>query len=397
MNSELLLQINKKFINSLHEGSLSHLIKTTSLIFKAPVVLTNAQYQRVELYPNKQISDDVYDQLVKSGSINNELLRPFIDSYLPQQVPQYKAFYVNEVPFQYPLQNFKSRILGQVQYKNSILGHIGIILDNQPLASWHLDVADLFIEYCGVLIRSQSDKGFDEISNLRFLMGDFFNPVKEDSKRNKAYSRLITQFPHPWRLLLSKTSITTNLNVLSRVVVSNLRRNYPQHLIDIIDGYLFVLEKESKNNDQINQIIDYLYQEGFTFNVLFSKSENILLFKNALWLANQLSQLKIDHSQKVFFIEDMMFTIGLHTFLQQPDSHLFIHPVVSQLTSEDYHTLSTLIQCAFDRKETSQRLHIHRNTLLYRLNRIQEQFTLDLNNPQTLYHLSLSFLLDALE
>ena len=47
-------------------------------------------------------------------------------------------------------------------------------------------------------------------------------------------------------------------------------------------------------------------------------------------------------------------------------------------------TLQTLIDCRLDRTGTSRELHIHRNTLAYRLRRIEEITGLELNSPRDL-------------
>ncbi|HXE45837.1 MAG TPA: helix-turn-helix domain-containing protein [Conexibacter sp.] len=46
------------------------------------------------------------------------------------------------------------------------------------------------------------------------------------------------------------------------------------------------------------------------------------------------------------------------------------------------HTLRTLVRCGFDRAETSRALHVHRNTLGYRIHRIEQLAGLDLNQPR---------------
>ncbi len=46
--------------------------------------------------------------------------------------------------------------------------------------------------------------------------------------------------------------------------------------------------------------------------------------------------------------------------------------------------LQTLIACRLDRTATSAALHIHRNTLAYRLKRIEEITGLDLGSPRDL-------------
>jgi hypothetical protein len=60
--------------------------------------------------------------------------------------------------------------------------------------------------------------------------------------------------------------------------------------------------------------------------------------------------------------------------------------VFAQLARDDHgdlaHTLQTLIGCLLDRTATSAELHIHRNTLAYRLKRIEEITGLDLASPR---------------
>jgi len=46
------------------------------------------------------------------------------------------------------------------------------------------------------------------------------------------------------------------------------------------------------------------------------------------------------------------------------------------------HTLRTLVQCGFDRASTSRALHVHRNTLGYRVNRIEQLAGIDLGRPR---------------
>jgi hypothetical protein len=46
------------------------------------------------------------------------------------------------------------------------------------------------------------------------------------------------------------------------------------------------------------------------------------------------------------------------------------------------HTLRTLVGCGFDRARTSRALHVHRNTLGYRVNRIEQLAGIDLDRPR---------------
>lgn len=62
--------------------------------------------------------------------------------------------------------------------------------------------------------------------------------------------------------------------------------------------------------------------------------------------------------------------------------------VLAQLADDDHgelaHTLRALLACRLDRTATSAALHVHRNTLAYRIRRIEEIAGLDLSSPRDL-------------
>jgi hypothetical protein len=62
--------------------------------------------------------------------------------------------------------------------------------------------------------------------------------------------------------------------------------------------------------------------------------------------------------------------------------------ILAPLGGEDHaeliHTVRTLVACRFDRTATSAALHVHRNTLAYRLRRIEELVEVDLASPRDL-------------
>jgi DNA-binding PucR family transcriptional regulator len=53
-------------------------------------------------------------------------------------------------------------------------------------------------------------------------------------------------------------------------------------------------------------------------------------------------------------------------------------------------TLATFVECDLDRRASAARLHIHPNTLDYRLRRIRELASLELDRPDDLALVSLA-------
>lgn len=58
-------------------------------------------------------------------------------------------------------------------------------------------------------------------------------------------------------------------------------------------------------------------------------------------------------------------------------------------------TLRTLVRCGFDRARTSATLHVHRNTLAYRIGRIEELTGLDLGSPRDVARVYLALGVEA--
>lgn len=91
------------------------------------------------------------------------------------------------------------------------------------------------------------------------------------------------------------------------------------------------------------------------------------------------------------------FTIGI---IVEGCSHMqdFIHPAVWRLMSADRNngsellkTLRTFLEETLDISRTASRLKIHRNSLYYRLEKIEEEDHLSLKNPKMLEHLAGAF------
>ena len=63
----------------------------------------------------------------------------------------------------------------------------------------------------------------------------------------------------------------------------------------------------------------------------------------------------------------------------------------SQWNETKMHTLRVYLECERSYVKTAKQLYIHRNSLLYRIQRIQELTCLDFSDPSTRLHLLMSY------
>lgn len=91
---------------------------------------------------------------------------------------------------------------------------------------------------------------------------------------------------------------------------------------------------------------------------------------------------------------------SIHALMTAKIPGVLKHPGLSRLKQYDkanhadlYETLYTYLRNNCNMAETARQLHLHRNSLLYRLNQIKDQAGIQFNDPDTREHLLLSFYL----
>ncbi|WOO37709.1 helix-turn-helix domain-containing protein [Anaerocolumna sp. AGMB13020] len=132
----------------------------------------------------------------------------------------------------------------------------------------------------------------------------------------------------------------------------------------------------------------------------FTKIENFVNHFDQAFAALELGQ-KLKSEEPICFYQDYQF-FHLLTEAKSPDKlGSFCHPALAALRQYDhannsqlYKTLCVYIEKGCNIKLTSESLFIHRNSLVYRLDRITEICGIDLSDINTLFLLRLSFLVD---
>lgn len=133
---------------------------------------------------------------------------------------------------------------------------------------------------------------------------------------------------------------------------------------------------------------------------LFFRVENFAkCYAQAMGAIKLASRLRPEET--VSFYSDYAFYDLLDNTKEQERLGLYCHPALALLNRYDhangtdfYHTLEIYLNCNCSIKDTAQRLYIHRNSLNYRLERIQELTQIDLTNSNVRFLLEMSYRID---
>lgn len=404
-----ILDVHRRLLQSAQKGSVLAILQCAYEVFSSPIVLTNKHYRLIAQWPQEHIGDTVYDSLLLSPVLPIDIVQDYTSEYLQGKEPNFAPFYVDTgVAGTHP--RILAEIIDKSVEEKRTLGHFGILLGHKPLQNWHLEAAEILAETLAILLNRHMGLVAYEANSASHELFDLLDPaVKKNDFDNIA---LVFQrdFPLPWQILYADVGTSTDLKTLSPLVVSDIVQRFPSLAI-LHDRNELILLAGSKDNkrDTVDMELrkaalvlqDYAYQ-----SILLPKvyvPEKMRNMRDLAKIAAAYLKNTKQKAAKLFDYEDLAASPLYFVLAKHPAIHGMCHPLLDQLkiydsvnASEYYLTLESFCACNFKMAVTAERLHIHRNTLIYRLNRLQETFSIDLSDDELLQLLSISFKVQSL-
>jgi len=370
------------------KANIDQFIKTISEYFGHPVLLTDEHYKLISQYPNQKINNPIYDSFYDTNTLPIDVISLYQQTYLNKETKFYEPFYSDTGPAK-----DNPRIFGEIHDETKIFGHIAIFLGNDPLQEEDLAITKIVTDAIRILLLPKKtseltysaylhdllDKeASSEVKSLAYyilsknLRGDFVlgvTPIGDKASDRAFASMIVTDLSNPNDTIITlyKNSIVTLFSRIHSLSKSDKDRI---ELVNDKISYTGLKTGISLPFGQLENIRNYYLQ---AYNTAIYTKKNLEYFYNVY--PNVLFQ-SLD-------LEEML---------------AFLHPVLKEieLYDEKYHTeyfqtLKTYCLSLANKEKSSYELCIHRNTLLYRLHRIEELFHLDLEDHKTCLSLINSF------
>ena len=168
----------------------------------------------------------------------------------------------------------------------------------------------------------------------------------------------------------------------------------PSLLIYQKDGVSYLLANSQSTN--LKKLVDWVKDRGqrfgmsYTFNDLLLTSRMAKQAEAVLRYGNRTGQKKAEW----YFSEHALEMLIANT--SEPPAH-FMHPGLIELSQYDsannteyLHTLKIWLQEKMDYTAAAGAMHLHRNSLYYRMQRIRDLFNIDIDDMNTLVQLYLT-------
>jgi carbohydrate diacid regulator len=166
--------------------------------------------------------------------------------------------------------------------------------------------------------------------------------------------------------------------------------------------FIAIPSKEDMKRNRPAKIVEQLKKLDFHINLGIGNSyQGIIGYKESYNQAKQSIRLmkKFQKEEKLSFIDEwgiIRYLDALPREIQKSFLDKYL-PSPTVWNEEYKHTLNVFLECDLDVKQTSNLLHIHRNTLFYRLDKISQLLQLDYRKFSDLVVMRLLLIFDRLK
>lgn len=399
--------IYKEFFCALHRGGIQTIAKTAYEILQLPIVIINVEYEVLAQVPEKYIGDLVWDTLMKKKKVPMEMVWQFKrDNYIKEVDKSDRPIYVD-----WGMINPIPRIMANFKVNGTIEGYVGVLFPNGGFTEKHLDITEIICDAISIELqkRDNIDASMHALENA--LMVDLFQGnIKDEAMLSKWLSHTNIKLHKNYCVAAARVGLRSHessiLKYIRRRIEEDCRNTYPV----VMENTLFILFTSIPPKISYKIAVDNIMKEALSLlnfyglyvgvSEFFDDLLKLQIYKYQADRALSIGLLE-ENNRKIYKYQDyVIYDIFSYAVKHLPREN-YLHPAIPALEAFDkknntnyLETLRTYITTFRDSEKTRESLCIHRNTLLYRLKKIEELTGIDLNDIATCVHLLCNFYME---
>lgn len=399
------LRLYEEMFKILPSGSIQELLDVCYKIVGVPILAVDIMYNVLGISPQTKTGDYQWDYLLKNRGYETDMIVQLYEDGIMQSVNE------NEAPYIVDWGSCKDapKIQGIIKINDIIEGYVTMNCLDTPITPDKMKAMEIIQETCAFFFRDSDSESSMQYTYLKTFTGELFHHRIHSRKQLELWFKDTGIRPEPpYRIVAVSTDETNEKNVLSYIRKS-IFQFFPCQLALIQRNVLLILQynlnitKNAVNSEkQFHVILE-------KFNAHCGVSN---YFDNLLELANYQMQAEdamklgftLNDRSRIAYYEDYYLPAILIPRIEQMPQCNYLSPVITKVQEYDkihstdfLPTLRTYITNLCNTAETAENLHIHRNTLLYRLNKIEELADVSLRDSHIFMHLMISFYMISLD
>lgn len=338
-------------------------------------------------------SCEVWKELLPEGYLDSENMRIAEQAGLIEKIMSGDTPVLGVVPYS------PFRLLGcRIRDKDGAIG-IATIVEKNPLQEAD---PELLVIVCKAILFEMLYRERTAMQNIPYF--NLFKDIIEDTAaKNEIKERcqvLHLKFPRTMRLLGIKFSDvhrnSLSLNFLRETLLTVMP---PCYCIIYDESLILILADKYLNKSLLDTVRKTFPNDEIRIGVsrIFT---GILNMKGAFeeMKAIQSVYQKLNLEKPLTYYEDVLLYHFMEIASKETDLKMFCSPILYQLARYDEEnktlfgqSIEAYLEASRNMQRAAQKLHIHKNTLYYRLKRAEELFDLDLNDENLCFTLQFSF------
>jgi hypothetical protein len=391
----------RQFFEAVIEGGIENIVRVASELFESPVLVTDENYRLICQFPKKAIGNPVWDLLYETKTLPKEVIWTYQNYFLNNQTEMYQPFYAD-----WGMVEDAPRIFGEVYDDKKIYGHIAIFLLDKPPQKDDIKIAQIFIDALKIEITRKRKEISGWHTSVSTCLLDLLNQKASLQVKQRAIEILEKKVIGNYTMIVTPMGAKASEKAFSTYVVTELPKLYRNVVAVIHDNCIVTLIGEvnlaipPETSDFIKHVIEFLAEHNFISGICdgFENLREIPLRYRQAYLTARIAFEKQDFPlgvYKNYAPLQMFYDISHHDVPE-----VYTHPQLEKISQYDkannteyYETLRVFSLSLHNKERSAHKLAVHRNTLLYRLNRIKDIFDLPVDDEKTALYLVCSFLL----
>lgn len=385
-------------------GSIHKLAAKAYELWQNPISIIDVQYNILSMLPQYSIEEGTWDKIRINKKVPDTMLMHFIEGrYLEESSKTDKAILVN-----WGIAEKTPRMVCRISTGGAIQGFISLVL--QEPGAWtekDSELLEMFARAAGLILQRSVNVAYDTYALQPAFFSALLDRTIDSQEVLQKWMMSLSFFPKEyfWMTVFSPLLSTETFMLHFEYVYKHIKKHFSGCFSACEKDRIYVLF----NSDHLKDMENHIAQNKFDFYLknrfgigISRPYHNILLtsvFKKQADRAFQLGASQKEHlPQRIFryeqFVSDDLAACVCENF---PYENLR-HPAISALKEYDSlykteycFTLKCFISSFLNHSYCLEKLRIHRNTLLYRLNKIEQIADIDLSDPDTCFNLLMNF------
>jgi len=371
------------FFEALKTDETAAVVKAAWQFFGMPVLLTDENYRLVCQYPQEKIGEAVWDTLYEKKVLPRETIIGYQEEYLKNKNLIYGPFYADK-----GLVGSCPRIFSEIFEGEKIYGHAAVFMFDEKMYPEDLKAMQVFTDALRMLMIPHSRR---MKASLSAYLTDLLDPRTNSEARMMAAHSLESGLHGAFSLMVTPVGTDASQRAFATMVISEITDIYKATVSVVYEGCIATLFGRMSGHDYSEKEKAF-FERVSKYIAPASVSSGISQpFTNLLETAGRFQQAYTTArlTKKRFAFFDSLVPNQIFEFVSMnTNAGMFIDPLLPELESYDranrteyFRTLMVYSLSLHDKDYSAAVLGIHRNTLLYRLNRIEDLFHFAYEDP----------------